>query len=78
MKKELLIVYCDQLLRFSKINKEEVVNDDYVEARNEKEERRRQKEEEERQRQEEERERLEQEAREKAEAEGAAEGEAAE
>ena len=48
MKKEVLIAYEDQLLKFTKINKEETTKEDYQEARTEKEERRKQKEEEER------------------------------
>ena len=60
-------MYCDQLNGITKLNKEEVVKDDYVDAKNEKEERRKAREEEERQKAEEERLRLEEEAKLKAE-----------
>jgi hypothetical protein len=46
-KKEILIMHVDNLPRLTKLNKEEVTKDDYVEAKTEKEERRKLKEEEE-------------------------------
>ena len=41
-------MYCDELKNITKFNKEEVVKDDFADAKNEKEERRKAKEEEER------------------------------
>jgi len=47
LKKEILIMHCEQLSYLTKINKEEVTKEDYTEAKAEKEERRKQREEEE-------------------------------